>query len=817
MIGIADRLSLDAAQTRRRLDPNALPFETTAEVAPLRGTIGQTRALEAIDFALEIGSSGYNLFLTGTAGSGRESTILDYLERVAARRAVPHDIVYVHNFHEPERPQVLRLPAGRGRELRADLDELLRGAQDDIPRAFEGEEFERRRGEALAELERRREEIGAEIQRAASDRGFAMQQTQAGIVSVPVADGRPLGPAEIAQLPAEKRAELERLAGELNERVAALMRDLRRLGDEAGERTRVVARETALGVVSPHLDALRERWAAEPGVVALLDAIERDIPEHLDDFRPADTMAPGTAPTAQPDPMRRERRLVRYRVNVLVDHAESAHAPVVVERNPTYYNLVGRVDYRASFGALETDFEQIRPGALHRADGGFLVLHAPDVLRQPAAWEALKRALLDRVVRIENLAAQASPAPAAMLQPEPVALDVKVVLIGPPEAYQLLYGLDEDFRDLFKVKAEFAPDMDWNEEHIANYAAFVSRCVRSEQLRDFDRTAVARVVEHGARLRDHQGKLSTRLRDIADVVAEASFWAGQAGRAVVSSDDVDRAVTQRERRSNLAEERVQELIADGTIAVDTSGEQVAQVNALAVLDLGDHRFGQPSRVTASVSIGRGDVDSIERETDLSGPIHSKGFLALSGYLSQTYAQQWPLALRATLTFEQSYRGIDGDSASSTELYALLSALSELPIRQGIAVTGAIDQRGRVHAVGGVTPKVEGFFAVCRARGLTGEQGVLIPRANVPHLMVADEVAAAVAARDFHIWAVEHVDEGIELLTGHPAGARGADGTYPEGSAHRRVEDRLHEYARRLREFGPVAQDGARGRLGTHPA
>ncbi|MGN6868569.1 MAG: Lon protease family protein, partial [Solirubrobacteraceae bacterium] len=468
----------------------------------------------------------------------------------------------------------------------------------------------------------------------------------------------------------------------------------------------------------------------------------------------------------------------------------------------TYYNLVGRVDYRASFGAMETDFEQIRPGALHRADGGFLVLHALDVVRHPAAWEALKRALLDRAVRIENLAEQVSPVPTATLRPEPVALDVKVVLIGPPEAYHMLYGLDEDFRDLFKVKAEFAPDMDWNDEHIANYAAFVSRCVRSEQLRDFDRTAVARVVDHGARLRDDQRKLSARLRDIADVVTEASFWAGQAGRAVVCSDDVDRAVAQRERRSNLHEERVQELIADGTIAIDTSGEQVGQVNGLAVLSVGDHRFGQPSRVTASVSIGTGDVESIQRETEMSGPIHGKGFLALSGYLSQTYAQNRPLALRATINFEQSYGGIDGDSASSTELYALLSALAELPIRQGIAVTGAVDQHGRVQTVGGVTTKVEGFFAVCRARGLTGEQGVAIPRANVPHLTLADDVVAAIAAGEFHVWAVEHVDEGIELLTGHPAGARAGDGAYPEGTVHQRVEDRLKMYATRLREFGP---------------
>ena len=813
MGAISDRLRLDAARTRRRLDPETLPFETTADVAPLSGTIGQSRALEAIDFGLAIGSSGYNLFLAGAAGSGRESTVLDYLARVAADRAVPDDIVYVHNFPEPERPRALRLPAGRGGRLRADLGELLRSAQDDIPRALDGEVFERRRAEALAEVERRREEIGAAMEREAGERGFAIQQTPAGIATVPVADGHPLGPPEIARLPAEERVEMERRARELNQRLGALMRDLRRLGDEAGERTRAVARETALGVVSPRLDDLRQRWADQPDVVALLDAIERDIPERLDDFRPAAAPAAGAPQLAQLDPLRRERNLARYGANVLVDHAGSGHAPVVVERNPTYYNLVGRVDYRSSFGAMETDFEHIRPGALHRADGGFLVLHAPDVLRQPAAWEALKRALLDRAVRIENLAEQVSPVPTATLRPEPVALDVKVVLIGPPEIYHLLHGLDEDFRDLFKVKVEFAPDMDWNDDHIANYAAFISRCVSSGQLRHFDRGAVAGVVEHGARLRDHQRKLSARLREIADVVTEASFWAGQAGREVVGADDVDRAVTQRERRSNLREEYVQELLADGTIAIDTSGEQVAQVNGLAVLSVGDHRFGQPSRVTARVSIGRGDVESIERETEMSGPIHAKGFLALSGYLSQTYAQNWPLALRATITFEQSYSGVDGDSASSTELYALLSALAELPIRQDIAVTGAVDQHGRVHAVGGVTTKAEGFFAVCRARGLTGEQGVAIPRANVQHLMVADEVAAAVAAGDFHIWAVEHVDEGIELLTGHPAGARGADGAYPEGSVHRRVEERLRDYALRLRAFGADLPDGARGTPG----
>jgi lon-related putative ATP-dependent protease len=792
--------ALEAAQVRRRLDPAALPFATTAEVSPLHGTIGQDRALDAIDFGLEVATPGYNLFVAGAAGSGRESTILDCLERAAAERPAPDDLVYAHNFAEPERPRALRLPAGRGCDLRRDLDELLADAREEIPRAFEGEEFETRRQQALGEVQRRQEEIGEELQRAARERGFQIQHTPGGIVHIPVSeDGRPLPPEVIQGLSEEQLAGLQRRANELNELVGGSMRELRRLGHEAGERARSVARDMARAAIAPGLEELRERWAGEPAVLALLDDIARDVPERVGDFRPPEAEE-GDAPVAQVAARQREQQLGRYTVNVIVDHGDDTRAPVVVERNPTYYNLVGRVDYRASFGTVETDFHQIRAGALHRARGGFLVLHALDVLGQPFAWEALKRALLAREVRIENLAEQSSPIPTATLRPEPVPLDVKVVLIGPPALYHLLHGQDEDFRDVFKVKADFAADMDWSDEHVSDYAAFVSRCVQADGLHHFDRSAVARIVEHSARLREHQSKLSARLRDIADVVSEASFWAGRAGRDVVAADDVDRAVAKREYRSNLFEERVHELFEEGTVALETTGARTAQVNALSVLDLGDHRFGRPTRVTARVSVGTGAVVSIEREIELSGPIHSKGVLTLAGYLAQTYAQRWPLALRATIAFEQAYEGVDGDSASSTELYALLSALAELPVRQDVAVTGAVDQHGRVQTVGGVTAKVEGFFAVCRARGLTGEQGVMIPAANVRHLMLADEVVAAVAAGDFHVWAVESVDEGIELLTGCPAGARGGDGVFAEGSVHRRVEDRLRGYADLLRDF-----------------
>jgi lon-related putative ATP-dependent protease len=502
----------------------------------------------------------------------------------------------------------------------------------------------------------------------------------------------------------------------------------------------------------------------------------------------------------------RQEHLSRYRVNVFIGNGGGGGAPVIVERNPTYYNLLGRIDFRAMFGTMVTDFHQIKAGALTRANGGFLLINALDLLRNPFSWDALRRALLAREVRIENLGEQLSTLPTASLRPEPIPLDLKVVLVGSSLLYHLLYALDEDFRELFKVKVDFAPEMDWSDEHVSNYAAFISRRVRDEGLRHFDRGAVAQVVEYGARLREHQRKLSTRLIEIADVVTEASFWAGRAGRDIVAAGDVAEAVRRREYRSNLVEERVQELIAEGTIRIETQGERVGQVNGLAVIDLGDHAFGKPSRVSARVALGRGAVQSIEREIELSGPIHSKGFLILSGYLAGKYAQELPLSLSATLAFEQAYEEIEGDSASSTELYALLSALSGLPLRQGIAVTGSVDQHGNVQAVGGVTTKIEGFYAVCKASGLTGDQGVVVPAANTAHLMLKDEVVQAVKAGRFHVHAVHTIDEGLELLTGRPAGERGADGTFPEGTVHRLVEDRLRGYAERLKEFAASGED-----------
>jgi predicted ATP-dependent protease len=796
---LSEQLAVAPEQLRRRVDPAKLPL-TSADVTPLEGTIGQPRAIDAIAFGLEISSPGYNLFVAGSAGSGRESTILGFLQRFAPTRPAPSDWVYIYNFDQPDRPNAIRLPQGRGRKFAADIDGFLQAAQRDIPRAFESEDYERRRREALSELSQRRDALFNQLQSYARDQGFAIEITPTGIVTVPISQGKPLSDEEFQRLSDELRQEMEQRGHEIQERIADTLRQVRQMQKVATERVRQLDHDVALFAVGPHLDELRESYSDQPEVLTYLDQVQSDLPEHLDDFRTGESEAQQQALLGGLPGRQREEHLARYSVNLFVDNDEHKGAPVIVERNPTYYNLTGRIDYRSTFGAMVTDFRQVKPGALQRANGGFLVLHVLDVMSTPFAWDALKRSLICGEVTIENLGEQNTALPTERLRPEPIPLDVKVILLGSPEVYYLLYRVDPDFQQLFKVKADFAPDMDWNDEHLNSYAAFISRRVREEGLRHFDRSAMAHVIEYGARLREDQRKLSSRLRDIADVVSEANYWAGKAGHDIVQAADVDQAIARWKYRSNLIEERMQEMIDNGTIMIDTAGARAAQVNGMAVIDLGGYAFGRPSRITARVSPGRGSVQSIEREIELSGPIHSKGFLILSGYLAGQYSQQYPLSLSATITFEQSYDEVEGDSASSTELYAILSALAGLPLHQGIGVTGSVNQHGEIQAVGGVTPKIEGFFAVCKAKGLTGEQGIIIPAANVPNLVLDEEVIDAVQAGKFHIWAVRTVDEGIELLTGQPAGQRDPDGQYPEGTVHRLVEERLREYAERLRSF-----------------
>ncbi len=804
---IAERLALPPERLRRRLDPAQLGFTTTEEVTPLEGTVGQPRAIDALEFGLKIRTPGFNVFATGISGSGRLTTVLDHVKRAAAERPVPRDWVYVHNFAQPDHPVSFSMPAGMGRGLARDLELFVTDSRREIARAFDHEEYQQRRSAIAAGIDEQAAALRKEFEGMALIAGFSLQFTSGGLALIPIVSGHPLTPQEVEALSPDEREAIQRRAGELQRNLEVELPRLHQVERDGIERLTALERETALGAVAPLLLVLREKYAGERGVLEHLGAIEADVPEHLVDFR-RDAPPPGTMPPGLPGSADAyEDHTVRYRANVIVDNTGATSAPVVIERNPTYYNLLGRVEYRATFGAMVTDFRQIRAGSLHRANGGFLVVYAQHLLEQPFVWEAIKRALSTELIAVENLAEQITPIPTTSLRPQAIPLDVKVVLIGSPRLHRVLSGVDDDFLGLFKVQADFAPEMPWADDSVRSYAAFIRRTVDSAGLKHFTGGGVARVVEHGARLREDQHRLSTRLAEIADIVAEASYWAGAAGHDLVDAEDVEQAIAKRAYRSNLTEERLHAFIDERVISIETDGEKVGQVNGLSVIELGGHSFGMPTRITASVSVGRGRLESIEREINASGPIHSKGFLILSGYLAEQYAQDHPFPMRATITFEQSYDEVEGDSASSTELYAILSALSGIPINQSIAVTGSVDQHGVVQAVGGVNEKVEGFFKVCSARGLTGRQGVMIPASNVDNLMLDHPVVEAVREGKFHVWAVSSIDEGIELLTGRPAGAI-AGGEYPPGSVHRLVGERCRVAAERLRVF--AAQDGGMG-------
>jgi lon-related putative ATP-dependent protease len=788
------RLRVPPEDLYRRCDPAGLPFETTAEVPPIDGTVGQERALGSLDFALDIEADGYNLFVAGPAGTGRNSTLRAVVGRIAARRPGAPDWCYVHNFEDHRQPSVISLPAGRGHALARDVDAFIEACRQEIPRHFESEAYTERREELGRELQAQRERAFQAVEEEAKQLGFTLNVTPMGVATIPLKpDGQPMTREEFGQLPEERRRELQATGEQLQSRVSQAMLQARRLEKEAQSHLEELNRAVALYAITPLLNELRQEYMDIPKAVGFLEQIEDDIIDHLDQFRAADQESP-VLPFLRPDP---EDFFSRYKVNIVVSRERDDGAPVVIENNPTYYNLFGRVDYRSQLGAVSTDHTMIKAGALHRANGGYLILQALDVLIGPLVWETLKRTLRSREVRIENLGEQYSAIPVATLNPEPIPLRVKVVLVGSPYVYYVLSRIDEDFRKLFRVKADFTTDMDRSDECVDMYSGFISSRVRDEGLRHFDRGAVARIVEHGSRLVDHQGKLSARFIDIADLLTEADFWAGRSGADIVRAEHVEQAIERKAYRSNLIEERIHELIEEGTIFIDTSAAVAGQVNGISVYELGDYRFGRPSRITARVSLGRGQVVSIDREINLSGRIHNKAFAIVNGYLHGKFAQERPLSLTASIGFEQTYDEVEGDSASAAELYALLSALAEVPLKQGIAVTGSVNQRGEVQPIGAVNEKIEGFYAVCKAKGLTGEQGVVIPKANVRNLMLKREVVDACREGRFHVWAVEHVDEGIEVLTGVAAGEADARGRYPAGTVHRRAADRLAQMSRRL--------------------
>jgi len=792
-----EHTEVPADELRRHCDPSVFPFETTDEIEPLEGTVGQNRGVSAISFGIDIKTPGFNLYISGPTGTGRSSTALASVTEQAKGEPVPNDLCYVNNFKDPDSPKAIVLPAGMGCSLVKDMEELIGAARREIPRAFESENYEKRRNDIIGNMQQERTRLFNDLQASAQELGLAIEMTQMGIVTVPVMHGKPLSREDFERLPQDQKDEIEKHSAQLQEVIQQNLTKARKMEKESNERIEQLDREIALFAVGHLLDELNEKYRDFKEVHDHLRQVRDNIMDNLEDFKDkgkARAEIPGL------EGLLPEPSFDRYTVNLVVDNEEQQGAPVIMENNPTYYNLIGRVDFRARLGALTTDFTQIKAGAIHRANGGYLVLQALDVLMQPVSWDALKRTLRAGEVRLENIAEHYGLIPTSTLKPAPVPINVKVILIGSPWIYHLLYALDEDFRKLFKVKADFDVEMKRSDEHIRRYASFIAARVKDAGLKPFHKSGVARVVEHGSRLIEDKEKLSTRLIEIADIVSEASYWAKERGNDLVMAKDVQKAIDEKEYRSNLVEEKIQEFIEEGMLMIDTDGAQTGQINSLSVYAIGDYAFGRPSRLTCRTYIGRGGVMNIERETKMSGPIHDKGTLIAGAYLAGKYAQDKPLPLGASLTYEQLYEGIEGDSASSTELYALLSSLAEIPISQGIAVTGSVNQNGEIQPIGGVNYKIEGFHAVCKARGLTGGQGVIIPHQNVRNLMLKEEVVEVIRNGEFHIWPVKTIDAGIEILTGVSAGEADESGRYPKDSVHGRVARKLDEYARTLKEF-----------------
>ncbi len=784
--------------------PSVYSFETTAELPDEVSIIGQERAVRGIEFGINIASFGFNIFALGYSGTGRATTLRAFLSRTAAQQAVPPDLVYVNNFVDSNCPRAITLPPGAAVSLRHDMDELVDDLFVEIPRAFESDDYERQREKILREMSDKRNERFSELEHKVNEQGFTLLKTATGLGIAPVLNGQVLTPEAYQRLDPETREAIEERQRLLQSTMAKTMRDIRELEKGAKRRVEEFDRQIADSVVSHHIQEMVRKYEHFEEVPEYFAEVHADVVASVDGFRNQEDVPEGLAAAIRAGG--RESLSKRYRVNVLVDHSLQSGAPVIMEPNPTHGNLLGRIEHRAEFGAFITDFGMLKPGALHRANGGYLVVETRALLANPLAWEALKRALKNRQIRMEEIGAQFQTVSTVTLEPEPVPLDVKVILVGDTLTYYLLYEVDEDFRKLFKVQADFGVDFDRTPEACQDYARFVAARCHEEGLLHFDAEAVARVVEYGSRLAEHQRKLSTRFGAVADLVREASYWADRQGRDRTTADDVQQAIEENRYRSNRAQERVLELIGEGTIRVDIVGASVGQVNGLSVLTLGNHSFGKPSRITARTFAGKAGVVSVEREAKLSGRIYNKGVLTLTGYLGGKYALETPLGLTASISFEQTYDEIEGDSASSAELYALLSSLSELPIEQGFAVTGSVDQQGHIQPIGGVNEKIEGFFEVCRQQGLTGGQGVLIPHQNRSNLMLRGSVRQAVERGEFHIHAIHTIDDGLEILTGIPAGELHEDGSYPEGSVHARVMHRLAQLAKHV-----AAPDNGSGR------
>lgn len=795
---------LDADSLHRSAELSGLDFKTTADLDPLDGLIGQARALDAITVGTGVRHPGFNLFAIGPVGALTRKAVEQVLKAAAENQPAPSDWVYVNNFKEPHKPTAIGLPCGRAPQFRDAMRGLIDDLKAAIPAVFQSEEYQSRRGAIDEAFQKRQAEAFAELQKKAAEQNIAIVRTPVGFALMPARDGEVIPPNEFNAMPEEQRAAIQEVISTLEKDLEHIVHQIPVWERERREELRKINAETAEIAVARPIAEVKQRIGDLPRVVEHVDAVRADLVENIGAFV-ASAKESGEAETGESA----GSPLDRYEVNVLVtkDPAGSC-APVIEELHPTLPNLTGRIEHIARQGVLATNFRLIKPGALHRANGGYLMLDARSLLTEPFSYAALKRALRQREIVMEDPGRLVGVTSTISLDPDPIPLDVKVVLFGDRMLYYMLAGADPDIGEHFKVVADFEEDVDRSPESEALLARFVASVLARENLKALDRDGVALVLEHAARLAGNSGKLTLFVDEIRDILTEADFWSGKSGRVVTGRQHVRKALDERVRRAARLRDRSQEQIIDRTALIDTDGSRVGQINGLSVLSLGGFAFGRPSRITCQVSPGAGKVVDIEREVALGGPLHSKGVLILTGFLSGRFALSIPMSLSASLVFEQSYGGVDGDSASSAELYALLSALSEYPIRQDLAVTGSVNQHGDVQAIGGANEKIEGFFDICEQRGLTGTQGVMIPAANVRHLMLREDVIEACRQGRFAVYPISSIDQGIALLTGKEAGVRGDDGRYPEGSVYRAVEDRLQYFAEIRRSFGRGGESAA---------
>ncbi len=779
---------------KKYCNPEKLPFETTEELEPISTGIGQERGIKALEFGLNVDVRGYNLYLEGPSGVGKTMYTKKYLDTISKKKKTPSDWCYIYNFSNPNEPIAVSLPAGHGKEFKDTMDQFIKDIKNDINSTFSNEDFEKEKNSIRQQFEQKRTNLLEKLNKESAKYGFEVKTAQNGIYMMPVVNGKTLQEEEFEKLDENVKKEYEDKSNIVQEQIISAISQIKQIEKEADVKIEEWQSNIALLTVNARINLIKSAYKKNKKINKFLDDIKQNILKNISAFieqkQPVNQQVNPTQVLQQ-----MQKPWENYRVNLFIDNSELEGAPVIMDSNYSYHNIFGKLEYENYYGSLKTDHTMLKAGLIQKANGGYIIFQAKDLLENQMCYNALKKALRMKEISIENTADQRSSMVMVSLKPEPIPLDVKVILIGNANIYHSLLAVDEDFRKLFKAKVEFEDDAPRTDDNVIKLARFMHGFCEQEGLIHLDKYAVAKIIEYASRIAENQNKLSTRFNDLAQIIGEACTWAKMSKSKIVRAEHVEKALEERIERVKKYDAKYTEMIKENTLLISTSGEKVGQINGLTVMTIGDYTFGKPAKITANTYTGKSGIINVEREVELSGSTHSKGVLILSGYLGEMFAQDIPLSLTASICFEQLYNGVDGDSASSTELYALLSSLSELPINQAIAVTGSVNQKGEIQPIGGVNAKIEGFYQVCKMRGLDGTHGVMIPIQNVMNLNLSDEVVEAVKNKKFHIYAISTIEEGIEILTGVPAGKKDKNGNFPAGTVNNLVYEKLKKYAK----------------------